>query len=338
MTMALQELPNDMVRGLLAMKLAAPGVPVLGQPLAGGVASDIWRATLPVGEVCIKRALPKLKVAAEWHVPTERNIYEARWLRLAASVVPGAVPEVLGQDAETGTLVIRYLPPEDHPVWKTRLLEGDADPAFAAEVGRRLACIQSASTCDPSVPEQFPATAIFLAIRLDPYLLATGEAHPDLGMQLKALVHITSTTRVALVHGDVSPKNILCGPQGPMFLDAECAWWGDPAFDIAFCLKHLMLKCLWKPDSEPDYLACFTALGEAYLAGATWEPADRLEARAAALLPGLFLARVDGKSPVEYVTDEAAKEKVRRVGRALIARPPRRLADVRLAWEKELRA
>jgi aminoglycoside phosphotransferase (APT) family kinase protein len=334
----LQQMPKDMVRGLVAMKLAAPGVPLMGEALAGGVASDIWRAVLPVGEVCVKRALPKLKVAADWHVPTERNIYEARWLRLAASVVPGAVPELLGQDAETGTLAMRYLPPDDHPVWKTRLRNGAADPAFAAEVGRRLALIQSASTRDPGVPEQFPATAIFLAIRLDPYLLATAEAHPDLREQLQALVHTTSTTRLALVHGDVSPKNILCGPDGPVFIDAECAWWGDPAFDIAFCLKLLMLKCLWVPDSEPGYMACFTALSDAYLAGATWEPADRLEARAAALLPGLFLARVDGKSPVEYVTDEAAKDKVRRVGRALIRRPPERLEEVRLAWEKELHA
>ena len=336
--MAIQELPNDMVRGLVAMKLVAPGAAVMGEALTGGVASDIWRAVLPVGEVCIKRALPKLKVTADWHVPTERNVYEARWLRLADSVLPGAVPDVLGQDAQTGTLVIRYLPPENHPVWKARLREGAADPAFAAEVGRRLALIQSASTRDPAVPDQFPATAIFLAIRLEPYLLATAEAHPDLREQLRGLVHTTSTTRVALVHGDVSPKNILCGPQGPMFLDAECAWWGDPAFDIAFCLKHLMLKCLWVPRAQSAYMACFSALGETYLAGATWEPRERLEGRAAALLAGLFLARVDGKSPVEYVTDEAQKEKVRRVGRALTAKPPRRLAEVRLAWEEELRA
>ncbi len=50
-----------------------------------------------------------------------------------------------------------------------------------------------------------------------------------------------------------------------------------------------------------------------------WEPPAALEARAAHLLPGLFLARVDGKSPVEYITTEPDKNRVRRTARALLA-------------------
>ena len=112
-------------------------------------------------------------------------------------------------------------------------------------------------------------------------------------------------TRLALVHGDVSPKNILVGAHGPVLLDAECAWWGDPAFDVAFCLNHLLLKCLWTPAASGRFLAAFAALATAYRDAVDWEPRGALEARAAALLPGLLLARVDGKSPVEYITDEA---------------------------------
>ena len=118
----------------------------------------------------------------------------------------------------------------------------------------------------------------------------------------------TQANKRALVHGDVSPKNILRGPDGPVFLDAECAWWGDPAFDLAFCLNHLLLKCLWTPSAAAGFLACFDALGAAYLARVAWEPPHALEARAARLLPGLFLARVDGKSPVEYITTEHGQE------------------------------
>lgn len=337
MSVVLEQLPQEIVAGLVTMKLLSPGIAPLGEALSGGVASDIWRVVLPAGEICIKRALPKLKVAADWRVPTERNLYEARWLRLAAAAVPGAVPELLGQDPETGTLAMRYLAPREHPVWKACLRDGVIDTDFAAEVGRRLACIHSASACEPAVPAQFPTTAIFLAIRLEPYLLATAKAHPDLAARLSELVKTTVVTQRALVHGDVSPKNILCGREGPMFLDAECAWWGDPAFDIAFCLKHLMLKCLWNPSAQAGYMDCFTALSNTYLAGATWEPPDELEARASALLPGLFLGRVDGKSPVEYLTEEASKQKVRRVARALIKHPCRRLSDIRVEWEKELR-
>ena len=57
-----------------------------------------------------------------------------------------------------------------------------------------------------------------------------------------------------------------------------------------------------------------------------------LEARAAHLLPGLLLARIDGKSPVEYITLEADKDRVRRVARALLLDPVERLAAVREAW------
>jgi aminoglycoside phosphotransferase (APT) family kinase protein len=155
-----------------------------------------------------------------------------------------------------------------------------------------------------------------------------------------ALLHLsrrTAATRLALVHGDVSPKNILVGPDGPVFLDAECAWWGDPAFDLAFVLNHLLLKCLWTPTSRDGFLACCAALARTYLDGVTWEPAAALEARAAALLPGLFLARIDGKSPVEYVTDETGRNRVRRVARALLAAPPAVLDDVAEAWREELR-
>jgi hypothetical protein len=121
-----------------------------------------------------------------------------------------------------------------------------------------------------------------------------------------------------------------------VFLDAECAWWGDPAFDLAFCLNHLLLKCLWNPAARDGFLACYAALAAAYLARVDWEPAAALEARAARLLPGLLLARVDGKSPVEYITTAAGRDRVRRVGRALLAAPPTRLAAVAAAWQEEL--
>jgi aminoglycoside phosphotransferase (APT) family kinase protein len=323
-------LPEEIAVGLAAMGL--PGKE--GEPLAGGVSSDIWR----VGELCVKRALPKLKVAADWRAPVARNLYEARWLKRAGDAVPGAVPTLLGQDEATGTLAMRFLPPEDHPVWKQRLREGHADPDFAAEVGRRLARIHATSARDPSCAAEFPTDAIFHAIRLEPYLLATARAHPDLAPRLEALAGTTAATKRALVHGDVSPKNILCGPGGPVFLDAECAWWGDPAFDLAFCLNHLLLKCLWTPEATTGFLACFDALAAAHVADVNWEAPEMLEARAAALLPGLFLARVDGKSPAEYVTDISDKDRVRRVARTLLLAPPARLSAIRAAWAEELAA
>ena len=203
-------------------------------------------------------------------------------------------------------------------------------------MGATLARIHAHAAAQPGLEGQFDTDRIFFDIRLEPYLLATARVHPGLADVLEALVARTQRERRTLVHGDVSPKNILVGPRGPVLLDAECAWWGDPAFDLAFCLNHLLLKCLWQPPARAAFLASFAALADTYLAGVAWEPRDALERRAATLLPGLFLARVDGKSPVEYLDGEAQRDAVRRCAGALLRRPPTRLAEVAAAWREEI--
>ena len=317
------------------MHLIGPNEQPRCTPLTGGVSSDIWKVETRRGVFAVKRARAQLKVAQEWRAPIERNAYEVKWFRVANAVVPGCAPEVLGEDRALGLFAMTYLDPAAHPVWKEELRNGRVDVAFAAEAGRRLACIHAATAGDPRIAADFPTDATFHAIRLEPYLEATARAHPEVAGQLMMLSRATLARKVALVHGDISPKNILVGPAGPIFLDAECAWYGDPAFDLAFCLKHFLLKCLWTPDSAPDFLAAFQATADAYLASATWESRDQLEARVARLLPGLFLARADGKSPVEYIT-EAGKARVRRVAVPLIAESPARLATIVDRWSDEL--
>ncbi len=325
-----------MVDALLRAGLIERAASARFEALAGGVSSDIWKVTTSTRVFCVKRALPKLKVAADWTAPIERNAFEVAWYEIAHGIVPDAVPRVLLHDADAMLFAMDYLAPEQHRLWKAELRAGRADASASAEVGRRLARIHSASAHDAVVARRFPRADIFHAIRLSPYLEATAQRHPDLAQALFALSRRTADTRIAMVHGDVSPKNILLGPRGPVFLDAECACIGDPAFDLAFCLNHLLLKCLWTPGARDGYFACFDALADAYRVGIDWEPPAELERRAATLLPGLFLARVDGKSPVEYVTDEADRNHVRRCARSLLQSPPALLDDVRNAWRREL--
>jgi fructosamine-3-kinase len=329
--------PPEILDGLRRMGLVRTE-PVHGVPLVGGVSSDIWRIDLPDGPICVKRALAKLRVAADWRAPVERNLYEARWMMRANSAAPGSAPALLGQDKCSGLLAMAFLPADRYRLWKAELRDGHADPSFASKLGAILARIHAATAADPAVASEFPTDTIFYDIRLEPYLVATAERHPDRRAALLRLVATTQANRRALVHGDVSPKNILIGPDGPVILDAECAWWGDPAFDLAFCLNHLLLKCLWTPRAREGFLACFDALCRSYLAGIAWEDPGSLEARAARLLPGLLLARVDGKSPVEYITQDEQRDPVRRVAHALLAAPPDRLSIVRDAWNEELSA
>ncbi len=318
------------------MGLIAAGETPPMKPLAGGVSSDIVRADLAQGPVCIKRALEKLKVDADWQAPVERNRWELEWLKTAAAIVPQAVPRIIAEDAESGMFAMEFLDTQHHDVWKDQLRDGNIEPATAAEVGRRIGAIHNATAGRADVAKNFSTDHIFVPIRIDPYLNATALKHPECAGQLHALAHTTATTKKALVHGDVSPKNILVGPNGPVFIDAECAWYGDPAFDLAFCLNHLLLKCVWHPQWTKDYLACYDALLDAYLEFVAWEDPCALEQRAAQLLPGLFLGRVDGKSPVEYITADEDREHVRRTAVLLLLNPVKRLKDVAEHWLNEI--
>ena len=252
--------------------------------------------------------------------------------------VPQAVPEPLFHDAEHGLFAMSFLDPAQHPVWKQQLMEGRINPNVAGALGALVGTIHAASAGDKAVAARFATDDNFHALRLEPYLLATAEKHPDIAPQLKARVERTANTRLALVHGDVSPKNVLVGPKSPVLLDAECAWYGDPAFDVAFCLNHLLLKCLVNPGLWNQYLAAFDSLAMQYLARVDWEPKEALEARAASLLPALLLARVDGKSPVEYLQTETDREAVRRVAKPLLTAPPSQLAAVASRWVTSLTA
>lgn len=334
----MSELPPELLQALTSAHLLRPGEHPHATPLTGGVSSDIWRVDLATGPVCLKRALAKLKVAADWRAPVSRNAYEVAWMETAAALVPKAVPRLRAHDAAAGWFVMDFLDPATHKLWKAELRDGHADPDFAAQVGAALVRIHAGTAGRPEIARRFPTDKIFHAIRLEPYLEATARAHPDLSAAILDLVRVTASTKRALVHGDVSPKNILVGPAGPVFLDAECAWYGDPAFDLAFCLNHLLLKCLWTPRAQDGFLACFDALASAYRDAIAWEAPADLERRTARLLPGLFLARIDGKSPVEYITSDADKTRVRRVARALIATPPTTLAQIRTAWATDLKA
>jgi len=301
-------------------------------PLSGGVSCNAWRVDAGGRAICVKRALAKLNVADDWRAPVGRALFENRWFETARAIVPGSAPKPLALDAERGFLAMEFLPEADHPLWKNQLLAGEVSVVTAGAVGERLRRIHAGAAGRADIAERFASDEVFFALRLEPYLLAAARRRPRVAPALRALAERTAATRLTLVHGDVSPKNILVGPQGPVFLDAETAWWGDPAFDLAFCLNHLLLKTLVVPTARDALASSFTALAEGYFARADWEPRDGLESRAASLLPGLLLARIDGKSPVEYLTGDDQKDFVRSVAEPLLLGPPATLAEVQAAW------
>lgn len=296
-------------------------------PLTGGVASDIAVVTAGESRFCIKFALPKLKVAEDWRAPVHRNRAEYAWLSTAAGIVPRSAVKMLGRSEKLHGFAMEYISGPDVSLWKTDLLEGRPDLARTASVGDLIGQVHGASTGPGFDTAPFQNRDDFHALRIEPYLLFTARSHEDVSRELQRLAEELYETSSVLVHGDVSPKNILFRAGRPIVLDAECATMGAPEFDVAFCLNHLILKaqhvaCL--REGLADHAGVFWT---AYSKRVSWEPASELEARTSRLLPALMLARVDGKSPVEYL-DGHGRSVIRDVSLGLLKNPENTVGGV----------
>jgi aminoglycoside phosphotransferase (APT) family kinase protein len=308
---------EELAAALTRMGLLAAGGNFTAASLTGGVSCDVWLVERPdLPRLVVKRALARLRVAADWRAPPERWATEVAWLKLAGGIDPSTAPQILGEDRQAKMFAMAFL--ENLPLWKSELAAGRVDTGFAAVTGHKLATIHALTAGREDIARSFAHDDQFFALRLEPYLLFTAARNPDVAKTIEDIAQAIAVARIALMQGDISPKNILMGEEGPVFLDAETACYGDPVFDLAFCLNHLLLKCVWHPQFADAYLASFRALADAYLARVDWEDQNGLEARTAKLLAALLLARVDGKSPVEYLTADADKSFVRETAKIFL--------------------
>jgi 5-methylthioribose kinase len=297
-------------------------------PIAAGVSSQLWRVDAGGKTYCAKRALPKLNVAEEWLAPVRRNAEEVRWLRFAATVAPRQVPEVIAEDPATHVAILSWFDPARWTNWKTQLLQGLVRPAVGSEIGELLAAIHRRSAQQPELARSFDNMDLLSALRLEPFFIAPIRDNPQVEQRLLEVVDHLKRHRTALIHGDVSPKNILIHiSRPPVLLDAECACWADPAFDVAFLTAHLLLKSAHVARYRDWFYETIRRLIEAYERAAPEPVSERL----LLLVPALLLARVDGKSPVDYFNDRV-RTKVRTHALRLLLEPSESIAALVEDW------
>ncbi|HMF20465.1 MAG TPA: aminoglycoside phosphotransferase family protein [Gemmataceae bacterium] len=304
-------------------------------PLGGGVSSDIWLVKDGANKFVVKRALPKLRVSQDWYADVSRNRHEQDYVDYVAEFLPDAVPHIMYRAPEHGFFTMEYLGPE-YENWKTMLLGGQAMIEHATQAARILATIHRQSWNDADCRVRFATTPQFYQLRVEPYLLSTALKHPHLRNIFQQEADRLAATSLCLVHGDFSPKNILIGPDRMVLLDCEVAWFGDPAFDVAFLLNHFFLKALLFHKNPQLFLAMAETAHKTYFSELDAERRSNLEERVVHLLLMLLLARVDGKSPVQYLTNQEKKECVRTFACRQLPQMPDRLLDLSQAWEMQI--
>ncbi|PAK26252.1 hypothetical protein CJD44_11615 [Streptomyces sp. alain-838] len=312
---------------LVRRGLASPDSALSIRPLTGGVSNDVFSVTGSGIDVVVKRALGRLRVAQPWTADTARLDTEGRALRLAGRLTPASVPKV--HDLHDEYLVIERAP-HTWRTWRDDLLAGAVNLSVAERLGRVLGAWQRTTARDAGLVTGFTDLTVFTQLRVDPFHRTIRERHPDLAEPIDETIDVMAEAHTCLVHGDYTPKNILADPAGARLwvIDWEVAHVGDPAFDPAWTIGHLLLKTV----HQPHYGASYAQAAQAFLRALLTETHTAVPLDQAQLVRQtgcLVLARVDGKSPATYL-DAEGRERARMLGRDLLQRPPALVTD---AWE-----
>ncbi len=295
---------------------------------SGGVSGTV--AMITEGNHCfiIKQALNSLKVAADWQCDQSRMQIEYEAQKTYWGIIPNAVSKPISFD-EDNYIMVRDAAPEDCVMWKTDLMNGMLDFQVAQKAIDALSSIHNQTAGDSRVQDKFSDDQFFYGLRISPYIEYTVEKYPELKSKAGNIINMLSNERIALTHGDYSPKNIMVDKEKNIYiLDLEVAFYGHPAFDLAFFANHFLLKSVKNRQWSDAYLNMLTYMMNIYFDQVQYMNKDVLEYETIQVLGMLFLARVDGKSPVEYLTEEKDKNLVRRMALMILEKELKRFDEV----------
>lgn len=282
---------------LIGQGIVGENEPATVEILTGGVSNTVIAVSIPGQNIVIKQALPELKVAEKWEADQRRAIVEADALKLFHSLSPNQVPKLVFIDPDTFVLGMERVPLES-TVWKADLLNGIFHPGIATSLGTTLAQWHLFGETDQNSRAKFKEDTLFEQLRVDPFYRFVAEKNIALKAQIQSLIDELENDHSTIVHGDFSPKNFMVSPSGELYiLDFEVTHVGNPVFDLAFLLAHLLCK-FFRAESETDAISLARIAEEFCSSYADLRQLPPSLSRHTALIA---LARVEGKSPVNYL-------------------------------------
>lgn len=307
------------------------------EALSWGVSNAVFRVEADGRLFVLKQSRPQLRTKAAWFSDLNRIYREQEVMEFLYPLLPaGTVPRVLFSDRDNYAFAMEHAPVEAR-VWKECLLVGEVDDHLGERVGRILGQMHEATAQRPQDMERFADHTVFIQLRVDPFYRRVQERHPDLADAIEPIVQGMLTVKNALCMGDFSPKNILTHRGRFTLVDYEAAHFGEPTMDLGFFLSHLVLKAVKRHGDRQRYFDLTRAFWTGYRQEVQFRPSAELEARTIGHFAVCALARIDGTSPVDYLTEEPERAAVRRLGRQVLQRWPPRWDEVLALAEYQLR-
>ena len=286
--------------------------------LKGGVSCEVYKAKTIKDIYCIKRALPKLLVKKDWYVKTNRIKYEYLWLKHCKKLLPKNIPKIYKFDEKSKYLILEYLNEKKFLNLKSEFLKGKINHQLINKISKNLSFIHN-NSMKKNIEKNFsPNFRNFYDLRLDAYFNEVKRGHSNLSSFVNNIIKQYKENRITLVHGDMSPKNILFYKNEIKFLDAETSNFGDPVFDVVFFTNHLLIKSIYLPNKKNQFLKAYKNFIDTYISNSNCEDKKFFFRRCLNMIPLMLIARVDGKSPVEYVTSVKMKNEIRKLSFKLL--------------------
>ena len=295
---------DTVVEYLIDKKVINPDDNPQVEVLTGGVSNVVLAITTNNQKLVLKQALAELAVSEKWEADQRRAIVEADALELFNQLSPDQVPKLVFLDPIRFILVLERVP-VGSTVWKSDLLAGVINPDIGATLGKTLATWHNYGQANPQVKVKFVEDTLFDQLRIDPFYRFVAAKNPQIEVAIGKLINELEADKTTIVHGDFSPKNIMVAMNDEIYiLDFEVTHVGNPVFDLAFLIAHLVCKFFRTDDRLQAKLLANTATTfvKEY---EKIRPISPSVAKHAALIA---LARVEGKSPVNYLSVEQQRK------------------------------
>ena len=195
----------------------------------------------------------------------------------------------------------------------TKFISNEVHYSLLSNIVKSLAVMHSVTYNNYSLHEQFSDSMGFLKLKIE---VQCRNITKDISLQkeIDCFINESLEIRIALLHGDFAPKNILTWDNKYLFIDFEESSYADPALDIGYFLAHIYIHYFITNNIQFKNAADIVL--KEYLENINFSD-DKFIIRISKYIGIFILSRIDGKAYADYITDENVKKDLRYFGKRL---------------------